>query len=392
MRAVRSGLVVFEVAVSLVLVASAGLLMRSFLSVTAVDPGVESAGVWVVPLNPTNVETPEAYRSRMEPIREAFLTIPAVASATYGIEGPMEHVGGDRCCWSTRTTPPEEPEANPIRIHLHPVSEGFFDTYRTELLAGEAWTRASATASPGPVVISEAMAIRFFGSAEAAVGREMPDFRGGVVVSGVAEATRHYGLDQEHDYAVYLPVEVLPFPITRATFALRVTDVPANLSQQIREAVWSVESDLPVTEVATLEAWLDDSSATRRFGSFLFGAFGTVALLLAAAGLYGTLLYTVSQRRQELGIRLALGAGRGRIQNDVIRRGVVHAAVGVATGVFVTVWVGRLLESWLYGVTGTDALTLASSALVLFGTAVAASWVPAYRAGRTDPLETLKAE
>jgi putative ABC transport system permease protein len=304
----------------------------------------------------------------------------------------MEFVGGDRCCWNNRTTPPDEPEANPVLIALHPVAEDFFDTYRTELLAGEAWTRGNATASPTPVVVSEAMAIRFFGSAAAAVGRELPDVQEGVVISGVAEGTRHYGLDQEHDYAVYLPMEALPFPITRAIFALRLSDVSANLAQQIREAVWSVEADLPVTDVATLEGWLDDSSATRRFGSLLFGAFGTVALLLAAAGLYGTLLYTVGQRRQELGIRLALGAGRGRIQNDVIRHGVVHAAVGVAAGVLLTVWVGRLLESWLYGVTGTDAVTLASSAAVLFATAVAASWVPAYRAGRTDPLETLKAE
>lgn len=391
-RAVRSGLVIFEVAVSLVLVASAGLLMRSFLSVTAVDPGLESAGVWVVPLNPTNVETPEAYRVRMERIRQAFLTVPGVANATYGIEGPLEYVGGDRCCWNNRTTPPDDPESNPVVTHMHPVAEGFFDTYRTEIVAGEPWTQANAGASPTPVVLSEAMAIRFFGSAEAAVGRDLPDLRDGAIVSGVAEGTRHYGLDQEHEYAVYMPIETLPFPITRATFALRLANVPANLSQQIREAVWSAESDLPVTEVTTLEAWLDDSSATRRFGSFLFGAFGTVALLLAAAGLCGTLLYTVGQRRQELGIRLALGAGRGRIQNDVIRHGVVHAALGVGAGVVVTVWVGRLLESWLYGVTGTDAVTLASSAGVLFATAVLASWIPAYRAGRTDPLETLKAE
>ncbi len=390
--ALRSGLIVFEVAISLVLVASAGLLMRSFLSVTAIDPGIEAEDVWVVPLNPTNVSSPEDYRNRMEPIRQAFLSIPGVTEASYGIEGPFEWVGGDRCCWSNRAPPPDEPEATPIRVFLHPVSEGFFATYGTELLAGTPWTRATATASPTPVVISEAMAIRFFGSAEAAVDREIPELRGGVVVAGVAEATKHYGLDQEHDYGVYIPIETLPFEIDRATFGLRFSDVPADLAGAIRRAVWSEEPNLPVTEVASLEAWIDDSSATRRFGSLLLGAFGIVALLLAAAGLYGTLLYAVGQRRQELGIRLALGAGRGRIQNDVIRRGVVHALLGVGAGVLLTLWAGRLLEAWLFGVTGTDALTLAGAAAVLFATAVAASWLPAYRAGRTDPLETLKAE
>jgi len=272
------------------------------------------------------------------------------------------------------------------------VSDGFFATYGTEVLAGEPWTRASATASPTPVVISEAMAIRFFGSVEAAVGRELPELHGGVVVAGVAEATRHYGLDQEHDYALYVPIETLPFESNFATFALRLGNVPADLAGAIRRAVWSVEGDLAVKEVASLEAWVDDSSAARRFGSLLVGAFGVVALLLAAAGLYGTLLYAVGQRRQELGIRLALGAGRGRIQYDVMRRGAVHALLGVGAGVLATLWAGRLLEAWLFGVSGTDALTLAGAAAVLFATAVVASWFPAYRAARTDPLETLKAE
>lgn len=149
---------------------------------------------------------------------------------------------------------------------------------------------------------------------------------------------------------------------------------------------------MPVPEVAALESWVAESSATRRFGSLLFGAFGIVALLLAAAGLYGTLLYTVGQRRKELGIRLALGAGRGRIQNDVIRKGVLHAAVGVTVGGLMALWVGSLLEAFLYGVSTTDPVALGSAAAVLFLTAVVASWFPAYRAGRTDPLETLNAE
>ncbi|NNF13757.1 MAG: FtsX-like permease family protein, partial [Gemmatimonadetes bacterium] len=149
---------------------------------------------------------------------------------------------------------------------------------------------------------------------------------------------------------------------------------------------------LPVPQVVPMEEWISESSATRRFGSLLFGAFGVVALLLAAAGLYGTLLYTVGQRKQELGIRLALGAGRGRIQNDVIRKGVIHAAVGVTLGGLIAVWVGRLLEVFLFGISTTDPVALGSAAAVLFLTAVLASWFPAYRAGRTDPLETLKAE
>ena len=391
-EALRSGLVVFEVAVSLVLVASAGLLMRSFLSVTSVDPGVEPAGVWVVPVTPANVDDADEYRTRMDAVLASLATIPGVTSAAYGMEMPFEHVGGNRCCWGIRYTPEEEPDATPIRLDLHGVSADFFETTGTELVAGATWDPLNARSSPRPVVVSEAFAIRVFGSAEAAVGRELPNIQGGSLVAGVAEATRHYGLDRPHDYAVYLPIEAVPFAISRATFALRVSQTPEGFTRRIREAVWAEEPTLPVPRVASLEGLISSSSATRRFGSVLFSVFGVVALVLAAAGLYGTLLYTVGQRRQELGIRLALGAGRTRIQNEVIRKAVVHAAVGVLGGGVAAYFVGRLLESWLYGVSAADPVALASAGLVLFATAVAASWVPAYRAGRTDPLETLKAE
>lgn len=390
-QAFRSGLVIFEVAMSLVLVASAGLLMRSFMSVTAVDPGLVTENVWMLPLNPTNVETPEDYGNRMELVRRAILAVPGVASANYGIEAPFQYVGGDGCCWSNAAVPPGEPEANPVRLQLHPVSEGFFQTYSTELVAGGVWSRSEAGASPTPVVISEALAVRFFGAADAALGREIDAARG-IVVAGVAEQTRHYGLDQDHEYAVYLPVEALPFPINNATFAIKAAEPSEAFARLVREAVWSEEPNLPVPSVTPLETWVEDSSAIRRFGSLLLGTFGAIALLLAAAGLYGTLLYAVGQRRQELGIRIALGAGSGQIQKEVIRKGVVHAASGILIGGIVAVFVGRLLESWLFGVSATDPIALTSAALVLFLTAVAASWFPAYRAGKIDPLETLNAE
>src|SRR5690606_7406465 len=192
-QAFRSGLVVFEVAVSLVLVASAGLLMRSFLAVTAIDPGVDAEDVWVLPLTPTNVETAEEYRTRMDAILGALERIPGVASASYGLEMPFEHVAGNRCCWSNRFTPPDEPEASPLRIYMHAISADYFTSVGTELVAGRAWDGLDAGGSPHPVVVSEAFAVRVFGSAAAAVGRELPEVQDGSVIVGVAEGTRHYG-------------------------------------------------------------------------------------------------------------------------------------------------------------------------------------------------------
>ena len=167
---------------------------------------------------------------------------------------------------------------------------------------------------------------------------------------------------------------------------------PSGFAQMLRAAIWQAAPDLPIPTVRSMEEWLDRSTAGRRFDSALFGAFGVVALLLAAAGLYGTLLYNVRQRRKELGIRLALGAARSSVERRVVGRGVRLAAMGSALGLGGTWVAGRFLESRLYDVPTTDPLTLASATLVLLATAALASWLPARRAGRTDPIETLKAE
>ena len=138
--------------------------------------------------------------------------------------------------------------------------------------------------------------------------------------------------------------------------------------------------------------WVSRSSAGRRLASMLLSAFGTIALLLAAAGLYGTLLYAVGQQRKELGIRMALGADRRDIHTRVVGRGFTLALLGISLGAIASWWLGRLLEGFLFGVSATDPIALTGSALTLLGTAVLASWLPALRAGRTDPLETLRVE
>ncbi len=391
-RALSSGLIIGEVAISMVLVSSAGLLMKSFMTVASRDTGMDVADVLMVPLNPANIETPDDYRARMDEVTRAISEVPGVRAVSYGMEAPFEFVGGQNCCWSNSYTPPDEPDSNPIRLIMHTAGGDFFGALGTELVAGGIWGSTNPGDSPTPSVISQGLAIRLFGSPKAAIGKELPELGSGLLVTGVAEPTLHYGLDQAHDYAVYLPIEALPFPIDRVTFAIRTDPGSEMLAGAIREAIWSAEPNLPVPAVETLESWIDRSSAARRFGSILFSTFGVLALVLAAAGLYGTLLYAVSQQKKELGIRLALGAGRARIQSTVVRRGFTHSLIGVGVGLAVAWYAGRVLESFLYGVEATDLSTLVVSAVILMATAVVASWVPAWRAGRTDPLETLKAE
>jgi predicted permease len=394
-RWARSGLIVGEVGVSLVLVTLAGLLLRSFLEVTSRDPGLDAEDVWVVPLNLPSVSTSDEYRQRLDRVLTALESLPAVQTATYGMEMPFEFVGGNNCCWAQRTATIDVVDARPsdgLLTYLHPVSEDFFVTLGTDLVAGTGWRAVEEEVDELPVVLGESLALGHFGSVDAAVGQELQFNRGRVRVVGVAEPTAHYGLDQTSPGAMYLPVGAIPFAPDRATFAIKARAAGPDLVQSIRAAIWSVEPALPVPVVERLQVWIDDSSGVRRLGSALSSVFGAIALLLAAGGLYGTLLYAATQQRRELGIRIALGAGRGRIQGEVLRRGLGLTVVGLAIGLASASYLGRLLESFLWNVSPTDPMSLASASVVLIAAAALASWLPAYRASRTDPLEVLRAD
>jgi putative ABC transport system permease protein len=169
-------------------------------------------------------------------------------------------------------------------------------------------------------------------------------------------------------------------------------DPPSEWARVLREAVWEAVPDMPVPVIRSMDGWVERSTAGRRFDSVLFGAFGIMALILAAAGLYGTLLYTVGQQRRELGIRLALGAGRGSVERQVVSKGLVLAGLGSMLGLGGAWATGRFLESRLYNLEPTDPSTLVIAVIALLLVASIASWLPARRAGRTDPLETLKVE
>jgi putative ABC transport system permease protein len=374
------------------------------MAVTSLDPGIEPDDVWVVALTTPTMEVEndagaDLLRRRMGAVLAAIEDVPGVTSATWGIEMPFENVGGSTCCWAGRTATMDvvDPTGEgSVLTYYHPVSDHFFETLGTRLLVGTSWTTVEATSSPLPVVLSESLAIAHFGSSQAATGRDLQMLTGfGTMplrVIGVAEPTLHYGLDQTHPDAMYLPIEALPFGNDAASFAVKAPGVGPDIVDALRRAIWSAEPDVPIPSVAPLQTWIDESSGVRRLSSTLSSAFGAMALLLAAGGLYGTLLYAASQRRRELGIRIALGARRGRIQGEVVAGGVGLSAVGVVLGVPAAIYLGRLLESFLWNVSPTDPTSVVGAAAVLLATAAIACWLPAYRASRTDPLEVLRAE
>jgi predicted permease len=391
----RSGLVVAEVALSLMLVASAGLLLKSFLRVQGRDAGFRTAQVWTVPLTPSWIDSPEQYREAMDRIETQLEALPGVSQAAYSLTLPFELTGRGRCCWSTNSATVEGQLREGIRLMLQPVTETYFQALGIDLLAGRAWDGSEGEVEPWPVVFSEALAVELFGSADDAVG-ETVLVGGGetqVQVFGVARDTRHFGLDQDFPLFIYLPMEQLPFAIPLAHMAMRLqAEPPEGFAGTVREAIWAQVPDMPIPTVKSMEDWIEESTAGRRFDSVLFGSFGILAIVLAAAGLYGTLLYAVGQRRREMGIRLALGAGRGGVERAVVAKGFFLALVGAVLGVGGAWGTGRFLESRLYELSASDPTALGGAVAVLLAVSVLASWLPARRAGRVDPMEVLREE
>jgi predicted permease len=391
----RAGLVVAEVAVSLVLVAGAGLLLRSFQRVHALDPGFQVEKLWTVPLTPSDINTPQEYVLAMDQVEASLAAVPGVLSATYSLTLPFEFTGSGRCCWINGEATVDGETTEGLRLLLQPVSESYFETLGIGMEAGGVWTQAEAGSDPWPAVLSENLAVELFGSAERAVNQlfAVGSDEKAMVVRGVAGDTRHFGLDQDPPTFIYLPMEKLPFAIPMAHMAVRVQgDAPPTWSRSLSEAVWAAAPAMPVPTVRSMEAWVEKSTAGRRFDGVLFGSFGALALLLAGAGLYGTLLYTVGQRRRELGIRMALGAGRNRVQRQVVVQGLILAAIGCCLGLGGAWGVGRFLESRLFELNTTDPTTLLWAVAVLLSAAALASWLPARRASRVDPMEVLREE
>jgi len=388
---VRNGLLVGEVGLSLVLIASAGLLLRSFFQVQAQDPGFNVQSVWTIPVRPSGADTPALYVLAMEEVRRSLEQHPEVASSAYGLTMPLEMTGGSRCCW--RTSLGTEDESVALSPQMHPVSQQYFSTLGIPVLYGRSWSVSETSVDPVHVVVSESFANEAFGGAQEALQQIVESGSTTFLVIGVVGEVGHYGLDAVHGPAVYLPIERVPFSAPWAHMAVRLRGAAsAGIGRSLREAVWNAAPNLPVPLVRPMDEWLKQGSAERRFDAVLFGTFGVVALLLAAGGLYGTLLYVTGQRRRELAIRLALGATRGAVERRVLRGGLALAALGIAVGL-VGSWIAtRFLESRLYGVERGDPWALLGASALLLVTALLASWLPARRAGRTDPLEMLKAE
>ena len=385
----RSVLVIGQVALSLLLLIGAGLLVRSFDRLLHVDPGFEAHNVLTMGISlPT-----EKYASHDQQIAffdEALRRVsalPGVRSAAISAALPLSF---------TRVTPvlPEGQPAVPLAqrpfIDIEAISPGWFSTMRVPLLAGRTFTDGDDLHAPKVVIVNQSCA-RTFWPGQNPIGKTFIVGRGpdASQVVGVSADVRNHGLADETQPQLYLPFKQLPW--TEMNLLVRTEVPPLQMASAVHAQISAVDPDQPVTAIQSVDDLMDAGRAQPRFTMVLLAVFSITALALAAIGLAAMLAWTVVARRQEMAIRMALGAERRDILWIIVRHGLVLAASGIAIGLAAGLLLTRLMASVLYKTSARDLSTFALAPIVFLGIAWLASWLPARRATKVDPLDTLKA-
>jgi putative ABC transport system permease protein len=389
----RAALVIVETALAVLLVVGAGLLVRSFARLVAVDPGFRPENVLTLTLSLPETRYEAARRHTFaEEVLAELRALPGVTAAGMVSNLPMsgsENINGVRIEGSP---PPEPGEFNVADFHA--TSPGYFEAMGIPLRAGRDFAATDRADSARVALIDEHMAETHWPGQDPIGKRfsfsiENPG-ESWITVVGVVGKVRRSALHVDPRPQVYVPNS--QFPSEEAAFALRTAADPHGLAAAAREAVYRVDGDQPVGRIRTLEEILAASVAGRRFQMMLLAAFAGLALALAAVGIYGVTSYSVAQRTREMGLRMALGAPRATVLKLVLREAGKLAALGLAAGLALALASTRVLRSFLYGVGSTDPATFAAVAVVLASVALLAAWLPSLRATRVDPMEAMRGE
>ncbi|HVF44359.1 MAG TPA: ABC transporter permease [Pyrinomonadaceae bacterium] len=392
-RRLRNSLVVSEIAIAVVLLAGAGLMIRSFQRIQEVDPGFSPARVLTFDfaLPAARYKEDAQVTAFVAQLTERVGAVPGAERAAVVDTLPLSG-GGNVAAFVVEgrpAPPPEQVQDAEYRV----VSPEYFDVMGVRLVRGQLFTARDREGSPAVAVVNEAMARRYW-PGEDPIGKRVnlgnPETSPWRMIVGVVRDVRHDGLDKEPYPQMYSPAA--QFPRRGMTLVARASADPASLVPAIRRELSSLDKDLPLYNVRTMEQVLSDSVSRRRFQMLLIAAFAFVGLLLAAVGTYGVISYSVAQRRHEIGVRMALGARAPDILRLVLGQGLGLALAGVGIGLAAAFALTRVMSSLLYGVSATDPLTFAAVSLALLCVAAAACLVPARRATRVDPMEALRYE
>jgi putative ABC transport system permease protein len=401
-RLARSLIIVSELALSLVLLVGAGLLLQSFARLLAEDPGfnpnrVLTAQIWLPPLRYTESRKVSAFLAQT---LENVSALPGVQSATainfLPLSGWQDQI--DFAIEGRPAPPPGQEFTSQYRV----VAPNYFQTMGIPLRAGRMLASSDGADAPAAVVINQALVQRYWPGQNSVGQRIQIDFgdskspwrpaarKDWATIVGVVGDVREWQWGEQKIGELY--VSSLQNPSHLMSLAVRTGSDPVALAPALRQAVFAVDREQPLTSIKTMDQLLAEAVAQRRLNAALLACFAALALVMAAVGIYGVMAYSVAQRTHEIGIRLAVGAQ----PRDVLRLIVIHgmrlAFIGVGIGIAASLWTARLLSSFLYGVHTSDPLTFAAVALLLITVAFAACYIPARRAMRVNPIDALRYE
>ena len=388
----NSALVVAETAIGLVLLVGAGLLIHSFLRVLNVDPGFDPHHLLTASISLPDSQYPGLKKAQFyDELLRRLSALPGVTSVAAGLPIPLSR-NNIAVSFSIEGRPVakgDQPDA-PVSI----VTPEFFRTLRIPVLSGREFLPTDDSKSQAVVVVNQAFARKYFPGENPIGKRIKPGLGDGVTeepmreIVGVVGDVKRNGITTEMPAQYYLPFKqaiIFSLPII-----IRTAGDPLSVVGPLRAELSQLDSNIPLYRISTVEDYLSLSAAQPRFQTMLIAFFAAIALLLSAVGLYAVLSYMVAQRTLEIGLRLALGAQRDNVLVLILRRGMLLAAAGLTIGIFASLLLTRFMQDMLYGVRRFDPLTLLAVSAVLLLVSLIASSVPAYRAARLDPMQTLR--
>jgi putative ABC transport system permease protein len=389
----RRSLVVTEVALALMLLIGAGLMLRSFQRLQAFDPGFRADNVLTVRMNLPRSYTTVAASAFQQQLIERIQGLPGAQSVGLASDVPLDGNTSAEMVPIEGLTPPDDD----IRVYVHAISPNFFATLGVPILRGRDFSIQDNDQAPRAIIISDSMARRLWPDADP-IGKRIStsrDQKGNRVwdqVVGVVGDVKYRTLirDQNKDPDIYLPL--FQNPERALALAVRTQSDASGLVSAIRGEVQSLDPNLPLFNIATMQERMKSDTARDRFSTLLLGVFASVAMILAVVGIYGVMAYSVTQRAHEIGIRMALGASRADVLRLVVGEGMALVGAGVGLGLMGAFLATRVLASQLYSVSATDPVTFSIVSLILTGVALGASYVPARRATKVDPGVALRYE
>ncbi|HEX6215857.1 MAG TPA: FtsX-like permease family protein, partial [Vicinamibacterales bacterium] len=384
----RSGLVVAEMALAVILLTGSGLLIRSFVELTRVNPGFQPEGAMAVRVSfrGTLYQTGDPVRKRIGEIEERLRALPGVTAVAAGSVLPLGGLGALND-FAVEGAPPPPPDVNQ-EIAVASATPDYFKAIGAPLRRGRLFTALDHAKAPPVAILNDAAVRRWFPNQDP-IGRRVLSGAGGPrEVIGVVGDVLQRNPGQPAAPQMFLPFEQRTSATAR--FIVRAQGNAVALAPAVREQIRSLDPNLPIADVMPLNEIVSRSIARPRFYTSLLTLFAAVALALSATGIFGVMSYTVAQQSKEIGIRMALGARTGDVLRGVVGRALTLAGIGVAAGIVTALALGRLIRNQLFGVDVFDPITLASVVAVLIGTAAVASLWPARRAAAIDPVNTFR--